>query len=40
MRVEEIPADMLEKAQEYRTKLLDACADIDEEVAYRMEREA
>ena len=32
MRVEEIPADMMEKAQEYRTKLLDACADIDEEI--------
>ena len=32
MRVEEIPADMLELAQEYRTKLLDACADIDEEI--------
>ena len=25
MRVEEIPADMLEQAQEYRTKLIDAC---------------
>ena len=32
MRVEEIPADMLELAQEYRTKLIDACADIDEEI--------
>ncbi len=32
MRVEEIPEDMLELAQEYRTKLLDACADIDEEI--------
>ena len=32
MRVEEIPADMLEKAQEYRTKLLDAVSDIDEEI--------
>ena len=32
MRVEEIPADMLDKAQEYRTKLLDACADIDEAI--------
>ncbi|MEY8231590.1 elongation factor G [Oscillospiraceae bacterium 50-16] len=32
MRVEEIPADMMEMAQEYRTKLLDACADIDEEI--------
>ena len=30
MRVEEIPADMLELAQEYRTKLIDACADIDD----------
>ena len=32
MRVEEIPEDMKELAQEYRTKLLDACADIDEEI--------
>ncbi|USF27855.1 Elongation factor G [Firmicutes bacterium ASF500] len=32
MRVEEIPADMMEKAQEYRTKLLDAVSDIDEEI--------
>ena len=32
MRVEEIPADMMELAQEYRSKLLDACADIDEEI--------
>ena len=32
MRVEEIPADMLELAQEYRTKLIDACADIDDEI--------
>jgi elongation factor G len=32
MRVEEIPADMLDQAQEYRSKLLDACADIDEEI--------
>ena len=32
MRVEEIPADMLEKAKEYRTKMLDACADIEEEI--------
>ncbi len=32
MRVEEIPADMQEKAQEYRTKLLDAVSDIDEEI--------
>ena len=32
MRVEEIPADMMELAQEYRTKLLDSCADIDEEI--------
>ena len=30
--MEEIPADMMELAQEYRTKLLDACADIDEEI--------
>ena len=32
MRVEEIPADMLEQAKEYRTKLLDAVSDIDEEI--------
>lgn len=32
MRVESIPEDMMELAQEYRTKLLDACADIDEEI--------
>ncbi len=32
MRVEDIPADMLELANEYRTKLVDACADIDEEI--------
>jgi len=32
MRVEEIPADMMELAKEYRTKLVDACADIDEEI--------
>ena len=32
LRVEEIPADMMELAQEYHTKLVDACADIDEEI--------
>ena len=32
MRVEDIPADMVELAQEYRTKLIDACADIDDEI--------
>ena len=32
MRVEEIPEDMMELAQEYRSKLLDAVADIDEEI--------
>ena len=32
MRVEPIPEDMMDLAQEYRTKLLDACADIDEEI--------
>ncbi len=32
MRVEEIPADMLDKAQEYHTKLLDAVSDVDEEI--------
>ncbi len=32
MRVEDIPEDMMDLAQEYRTKLVDACADIDEEI--------
>ena len=32
MRVEEIPEDMLELAQEYRTKLVDACADLNDEL--------
>ena len=32
MRVEEIPADMVELAQEYRTKLIDACADLSDEI--------
>ena len=32
MRVEDIPADMMELANEYRTKLVDACADINEEI--------
>ena len=32
MRVEEIPEDMLELAQEYRTKLVDACADLNDEI--------
>jgi elongation factor G len=32
MRVEDIPEDMLEQAQEYRTKLLDSVADLDEEI--------
>ncbi len=32
MRVEDIPADMMELAQEYRTRLIDSCADIDEEI--------
>jgi len=32
VREEEIPEDMMDLAQEYRTKLLDACADIDEEI--------
>ena len=32
MRSEEIPADMMDKAQEYRTKLLDAVSDVDEEI--------
>ena len=32
MRVEEIPEDMLELAQEYRTKLIDSCADLNDEI--------
>ena len=32
MRVEEIPADMLEKAQEYRQKMLDNIADVDDDI--------
>ena len=32
MRVEEIPEDMLDLAQEYRTKLIDACADLNDEI--------
>ena len=32
MRVEEIPENMLELAQEYRTKLIDACADLNDEI--------
>ena len=32
MRVEEIPAEMLEMAQEYREKLLDCVADIDDDI--------
>jgi len=32
MRVEEIPEDMMDLALEYRTKMLDACADMDEEI--------
>ncbi len=32
MRVEEIPADMLEMAQGYREKLLDCVADIDDDI--------
>ena len=32
MREEEIPEDMMGLAQEYRSKLLDACSDIDEEI--------
>ncbi len=32
MRVEPIPEDMMELAQEYRSKLLDAVADIDDEI--------
>ena len=32
MRVEEIPEDMMDLAMEYRTKLVDSCADLDEEI--------
>ena len=32
MRVEPIPADMMELAQEYRTKLIDACADLNDAI--------
>jgi elongation factor G len=32
MRVEEIPEDMMDLAQEYRTKLLDSCADLDDDI--------
>jgi len=32
MRVEAIPEDMMELAQEYRTKLLDSVADLDDEI--------
>ena len=32
MRVEEIPADMLELAKEYHTKLIDALADLNDEI--------
>jgi len=32
MRVEEIPGDMLEMAKEYRSKMLDAVADIDDTI--------
>ncbi len=33
MRTEEIPADMLELAQEYRVKLLEAVSDFDDDIA-------
>ena len=32
MRVEDIPDDMMELAQEYRTKLIDAVSDLDDEI--------
>ena len=32
MRVEDIPEDLMDLAQEYRTKLIDACADLDDEI--------
>ena len=35
MRVEEIPADMLEKAQEYRRNLLEKVAELDDELMER-----
>ena len=41
VRVEEIPADMADLAEEYRAKLLDAASDISDEIAelYLMEEE-
>ncbi|MDD7302654.1 MAG: elongation factor G [Eubacteriales bacterium] len=35
MRVEDIPADMLEKAQEYRSKMVEAICETDEELFMR-----
>ena len=35
MRVEEIPADMMEKAQEYRKNLLEAVAELDDDLMER-----
>ena len=35
MRVEDIPADMLEKAQEYRSKMIEAICETDEELFMR-----
>ena len=35
MRVEEIPADMLEKAQEYRAKMIESICETDEELFMR-----
>ena len=32
MRVEDIPEDMMDLAMEYRTKLIDACADLNEDL--------
>ena len=35
MRIEEIPADMLEKAEEYRTAMVEAICETDEELFMR-----
>ena len=38
MRVEDIPADMLEKAQEYRSKMVEAICETDEETLHALLR--
>ena len=35
IRIEDIPADMVEKAEEYRTAMIEAAADVDEELMER-----